>query len=605
MKGDEFMFKKIIQTNWFVIKLPFKISKYNYIFYWIIKLFLSLLPVFNVYIFKLIIDELNLIYTSSIMNEYIWVLLTIYLVNIVIISILENISTYLKSILNDKTKLYIDNLVMEHMAKIDIETFDNPENANKIDVALNSTWSIANRAYWPVDAISYLISFLSACIVFLAYNYILGVIFLVTYIPGAIISFINSKKMDKFSLESVTENREKEYYKSLLIEKEYAKDIRIYNLKEYFFNKYKNTWKTIRFKRNKIFNKGFVLSFLSLLLSYSGLIFIIAYGVSSVIQKKMGIGDLSLYIGMGTQAAVILEYILYDFSSHFKIITPRICLFIEFLKWNPRIYENNGTKINEFESLTFKNVSFKYPNSREFILKDINFTINKGDNVAIVGINGAGKTTIIKLILRLYDVCEGEILVNNVNIKEISLKSLHSLFGVYFQDLTKYSLTLKESVALSEIKNVGQEGKINSALEQGDCINFINELGINLDSELTKVFDNDGVELSGGQWQKLAISRAFFKESQFIILDEPSSALDPIAEDKLFDSIIKLSKGKTSVIVSHRLSNIILSNKIIVLESGKVVEKGTHHELMELNGKYAYLYRLQSSKYVIKGEDNV
>lgn len=599
------MFKKIIQTNWFVIKLPFKISKYNYIFYWIIKLFLSLLPVFNVYIFKLIIDELNLIYTSSIMNEYIWVLLTIYLVNIVIISILENISTYLKSILNDKTKLYIDNLVMEHMAKIDIETFDNPENANKIDVALNSTWSIANRAYWPVDAISYLISFLSACIVFLAYNYILGVIFLVTYIPGAIISFINSKKMDKFSLESVTENREKEYYKSLLIEKEYAKDIRIYNLKEYFFNKYKNTWKTIRFKRNKIFNKGFVLSFLSLLLSYSGLIFIIAYGVSSVIKKKMGIGDLSLYIGMGTQAAVIMEYILYDFSSHFKIITPRICLFIEFLKWNPRIYENNGTQINEFESLTFKNVSFKYPNSREFILKDINFTINKGDNVAIVGINGAGKTTIIKLILRLYDVCEGEILVNNVNIKEISLKSLHSLFGVYFQDLTKYSLTLRESVALSEIKNVGQEGKINSALEQGDCINFINELGINLDSELTKVFDNDGVELSGGQWQKLAISRAFFKESQFIILDEPSSALDPIAEDKLFDSIIKLSKGKTSVIVSHRLSNIILSNKIIVLESGKVVEKGTHHELMELNGKYAYLYRLQSSKYVIKGEDNV
>lgn len=240
MKGDEFMLKKIIRTNWFVIKLPFKISKYNYIFYWIIKLLLSLLPIFNVYIFKLIIDELHLIYTSSIMDEYIWVLLTIYLVDIVTISILGNVSNYLKSILNDKTKLYIDNLVMEHMAKIDIETFDNPENADKIDVALNSTWSIANRAYWPVDAISYLISFLSSCVVFLAYNYILGVIFLITYIPGAIISFSNSKKMDKFSIESVTENREKEYYKSLLIEKEYAKDIRIYNLKEYFFNKYKN-----------------------------------------------------------------------------------------------------------------------------------------------------------------------------------------------------------------------------------------------------------------------------------------------------------------------------------------------------------------------------
>ena len=268
---------------------------------------------------------------------------------------------------------------MEHMAKIDIETFDNPENADKIDVALNSTWSIANRAYWPVDAISYLISFLSSCVVFLAYNYILGVIFLITYIPGAIISFSNSKKMDKFSIESVTENREKEYYKSLLIEKEYAKDIRIYNLKEYFFNKYKNTWETIRIKRNKIFNKGFVLSFFSLLLSYSGLIFIIVYGVSSVINKKMEIGDLSLYIGMGTQAAVTMEYILYDFSLHFKIITPRIYLFIEFLKWNPRIYENNGEKVNEFKSLTFKNVSFKYPNSKDLILKNINFTINKGD----------------------------------------------------------------------------------------------------------------------------------------------------------------------------------------------------------------------------------
>ena len=249
--------------------------------------------------------------------------------------------------------------------------------------------------------------------------------------------------------------------------------------------------------------------------------------------------------------------------------------------------------------IEFKNVTFKYPNSDNVVLSNVSFKINRGEKIAIVGVNGAGKTTIIKLLLRFYEPNEGQILLNGIDIKEYSLSEYRKLFSVCFQNLTTYSMTLRENVALSDIDRASEENEIwNSIFSSG--LEFEKSSEITLDTPLTRAFEDSGFEPSGGQRQKIVIARAFFKNAPFVILDEPSSALDPIAEDHIFGSFSKLCGEKSGILISHRLSNIIMVDKIIYLESGSLLECGTHKDLMALKGRYAEMYHLQADKYDVK-----
>lgn len=276
-----------------------------------------------------------------------------------------------------------------------------------------------------------------------------------------------------------------------------------------------------------------------------------------------------------------------------------------FLEYEEKIPENADGIIpsSEFETLEFRNVSFSYKN--EETIKNLSFTINKGDIVALVGHNGAGKTTIIKLLLRLYDPNSGEILLNGHNIKEYNLKAYRNMFATTFQDFCMFAMTVKENVLMGRTFDNEDEITIK-ALKRAGIYDKISTLPDGINTMMTKEFDEDGIVLSGGQHQKLAVARTFAKESPIKIFDEPSSALDPIAEYELFKNILKEGRTHTMVFISHRLSSVKNCDKVFMLEKGQIIEEGSHDELIKLNGKYAKMYLRQAMNYLaIENEKEV
>ena len=221
----------------------------------------------------------------------------------------------------------------------------------------------------------------------------------------------------------------------------------------------------------------------------------------------------------------------------------------------------------------------------------------------MVGLNGAGKTTIVKLLLRFYEPQSGHILIDGKDISKYSDEALYGMFGVCFQNINKYAMTLRENIGISDVGRINNEADIKAAATAAGADEICAELPDGLDTNLTRRFYDTGSELSGGQWQKIALARTFFRNSRFIILDEPSSALDPVAEDHIFSSFKKMCTDKGGILISHRLSAVMMVDEVVLLKNGRVAERGTHRGLMELDGEYAALYRLQAEKYVKAGGD--
>ena len=256
-------------------------------------------------------------------------------------------------------------------------------------------------------------------------------------------------------------------------------------------------------------------------------------------------------------------------------------------------------------TIEFKNVSFAYPGTEKYVLKNINATFKPSESVVLVGLNGAGKTTLIKLLTRLYDPTEGVICLDGRDIREYDVEALYDMYGIVFQDFGRYAESAAENIEFGDVRRVHDREDVVSAAEKGNSKDFIEALPKGFDTPLTRMFEEDGIELSGGQWQKLSISRAFYKNSDILILDEPTAALDPMAEKEVFDRFAELSRDKITIFVSHRLSSATTAGKIIVLENGEVIEEGTHEQLMALGGKYNLLFTTQAERYIASAEDSL
>ena len=269
-----------------------------------------------------------------------------------------------------------------------------------------------------------------------------------------------------------------------------------------------------------------------------------------------------------------------------------------FLAIEPKIVNEKGIPMPKVpKTIEFRDVSFAYQSSEQYVLRHLNLKIHPREKIALVGYNGAGKTTLIKLLMRLYDVTEGEILYDGVNIKEYDLNEYREQIGTVFQDYVLFGATLKENVLMEEAVTA-DDGKVRKALEESGFKKRLEQLPNGLQTELTTEFAEDGVNLSGGESQKVAISRVFYRSASLMILDEPSSALDPIAEYQLNHSMMKAADRKTVIFISHRLSTTRLADKIILLEHGRIVEEGSHEELLQQGGTYAQMWRVQAGQYI-------
>jgi ATP-binding cassette subfamily B protein len=244
----------------------------------------------------------------------------------------------------------------------------------------------------------------------------------------------------------------------------------------------------------------------------------------------------------------------------------------------------------------FENVGFKYHNSDNWANRNLNFTLHAGEKLALVGENGAGKTTLVKLLARLYDPTEGRILLDGIDLREYDLLELRKSIGIIFQDYLRYQMSFAQNIAVGNIDEVNNRSLIEQSAEKSLASLLVKKLPNQYDQALGRRFNN-GIELSGGEWQKVALARAYMKESQLLILDEPTSALDARAEYQVFQRFAELTKGKTAVLISHRFSTVRMANRILVLDKGKLLEIGSHEELLALNGRYAELFHLQAAGY--------
>ncbi len=339
--------------------------------------------------------------------------------------------------------------------------------------------------------------------------------------------------------------------------------------------------------------------FLARIIQFAVFIYTQFITLSQVLSGKLLIGQFALVFQQSLNLVFSSEEILNQYSS-IAARNKYLDVFFDFLNTEKQITSPPNPKpipkLPKPSTIEFKNVSFKYPKTDRNILKGFNLTIQSGEKIALVGENGAGKTTLIKLLLRFYDTDEGEILINGINIKEIGLEEWHKHVGALFQDFIKYQFTFKENVYFGDLTRQDEEKLLKEAISKSGADKFLDTLPDGIDQIVGKMFEG-GIDLSGGQWQKLALARAFFRDAPILILDEPTSAIDAKAEYEIFENVQKLQKDKTVIIISHRFSTVRNADRILVLDEGKIIEEGSHDKLINKKGLYAELFNIQAQGY--------
>ena len=491
----------------------------------------------------------------------------------------------------------LNNKIFNKAITLDVECYENPEFYDKYQRAANVlAWSY-------FDFVCSCVANIISCVVSLAL--VIGtvtainpvyLIFLLPVVLVFIIETAKSKLVYKRDLEMTTNNRIKAYVQRTVFLKDFSKDMRTSNIFAVLMNRFKGAIDSNVEILRKYGWKLFIYSTVSSLFSeFIPIIGTYAYAAYQfVFTRSLTVSGFSVVL---SSINAVRESTMNIARSFDGLVSMALYFqnLREFFEYEPKI--TSGDKIpGEFESLEFKNVSFKYPSADKYALQDISFCIDKGETLALVGVNGAGKSTLVKLLLRFYDVTDGEILYNGINIKEYDLNKYRNIFGAVFQDYRNFAISVYENVICHECSDE-EKAIAEGALKRSGIWDKISALPKGADTVLTREFDKNGIGLSGGENQKVSAARLFAKDFQFAVLDEPSSALDPIAEYKMYENLIQVTENKTVLYISHRLSSAVLSDRIIVIGGGRVLEQGSHEELMALGGKYNEMFTLQASSY--------
>jgi ABC-type multidrug transport system fused ATPase/permease subunit len=378
----------------------------------------------------------------------------------------------------------------------------------------------------------------------------------------------------------------------------FGKDIRIFNMKKWIESRHAEAMDEYYKGNKKIHNKTFYYEQIYIVTSLIQEVSLYAFLVWKAFEG-MSIGDFILYAGVIRTFVGTLDGI-FGRIAHISKQSLEVCDYREFLDYPDNVICKNPCKLNLIDfnkyEFVFENVSFKYPNKEEYALKNINIKIRAGERLAVVGLNGAGKSTFIKLLCRLYEPTEGKIKLNGVDIKKYSKSDYYKIFGVVFQDIHMFSFTIAENVSMNE-RDRTNDNIVNKSLELAGLYEKVATLKARIETNMLKVIEDDGLELSGGETQKLALARALYKNAPVIILDEPTSSLDALAEYNLYKKFDDLFAGKTSIYISHRLASTRFCDVIILFEHGEITDCGTHDELLVKGGTYTKMFNMQAQYY--------
>ena len=578
----------------------------------------GLMPVIASKISEAVLNELQSQYGlfggsfAEFFGTSVFVLLIIMFSYNILHSILNTLKNTVTRIAGELVVRTVKLEIMNKAKTLDLCSFDLPAFYEKLE---NANREAGMR---PIQILSSTFSMVSAAITLTSYIIILAaelwwaaLVMVIISVPSAIINFHYRRKHFQYMRRRSKDRRQMSYYSDLMVNKDMVKEIRMFGLSETFIGRYKATfdryyagiralilkedmWHVIIAVVSSIVNCGFFAWF--------------AYGV---VAGRYQVGTYTLYAGALSQisaevgALITISATIYEGTLFIDNLTS-------FLKENPTVVpvvpeerkEEGPLKVAHGQSHTieFKHVSFIYPGSTRKVLDDVNLLIRPGETLVLVGLNGAGKTTLLKLLTRLYDPTEGIILLDGQDIRAYDVEDLYSMFGIIFQDFGKYAVNVSENIHFGNIRKEMKEEDIRRAADEADATTYIGRLPGGFDTPLMRIFEDDGIELSIGQWQKLAIARAFYSDSDVLILDEPTASLDPMAEQEIFNQFDRLRSDKTTIFVSHRLSSATVASKIAVLEYGKLIEEGDHRTLMAKRGRYYELFSTQAKRYVTDGE---
>lgn len=491
--------------------------------------------------------------------------------------------------------------LMEKAQLIDLKCYDIPEYFDDFVIAASQSEVMINKAIMSIGRIAAgVFAMLIAGTFILTLNPTVAIFPVIGFIINIITRFIITKLEYQYTIEKQKIGRKADYSKRVFYQPEYAKEIKLTGIEEALMEQYDEAIAEERKMALKYSLKILPPTLINWICTYTFCQFfaVPVYLAYLAIEKQtIKLGEVASLKNATNEIKYRLDQTNYAFVD-FQTVGQFAEKFRRFMDYEINIEGCKGTEpIPENDcTLELKNVSFKYKDSEKYVLRNLNMTIHKGEKLALVGENGAGKTTLIKLIMRLYDVTEGEITFGGVDIRKLDIKAYRAKIGAVFQDFQIYGATLAENVKMDFV-NEQDEDIINNALEKADFGSKLKALEKGIGTELTKEFSENGTMLSGGESQKAAIARIFFRDTSVAILDEPSSALDPIAEYRLNKSMLENAENKAVILISHRLSTTKDADRIILLENGSIAESGTHSELLANGGTYAEMWNVQAEKY--------
>lgn len=596
--------KRILSNNWFILRLSFSAAPF-FMCYMIFEAVKQQALVFleHTYGIKFVLEAAEFRKPFIVVVNFLLIVFAAWAVSFLLSGIYQNLVSQKGLPVIEKR---LRDMMYAKVKELDLECYDNPEYYNEFVLSISEAQNAITRTHQILEAVSGGVAALMINGVFFLKSDWPSIFFILasfglTFIFSQILNKVNFRNR----LEKNPPERKRAYVHRVFYLNEYAKEIRLNpDITGRLFEEFDGSNDKIREVEGKYAKKRTVLRFVSDYLTnnfISDVIYITYLVFRAAVSRAISYS--SVVVLWNTSGG--MKRNLRDIAAAIPQISEN-SLYIEkirnFLNYEQKIISERKLPVPEKQgTLELRNVSFGYTDKDGYILKNINLAIHPDERVALVGYNGAGKTTLIKLIMRLYDPNEGEILYNGVNIKDYDVKEYRKLIGTIFQDYRIFAATVGENVVLDEDEETIERKNrpaVLKALEYSGFRGRLDKLPNSLSTELTTEFEQEGVDLSGGESQKLAIARAFYKDARMVVLDEPSSALDPIAEYQLNKTMLQAAEGKSVVFISHRLSTTRHADRIFMMEQGRVIEEGDHEELIGLKGKYAAMWKAQAGKYV-------
>lgn len=560
----------------------------------------SLIPLATLYVGKLLLDEVITLMKAEKNADlsYLWLFIGLEFSLSILSDIFSRLITLLDSLLGDKTANKTSVMLIRHAATLDLYMFEKATFYDKLERARQHTGArglLLSQAMMQVQDLITIVFLGIGLAVFSPW--LLGIL-AVAVIPSFISETHFNERSYSLSMQWTPERRELDYYRYIAASDQTAKEIKSFDLADFFARRFKELSDNYYEANKRLAVRR--AAFGSLFSSIGTFAYYVAYFyiIQQTLAGILSIGTLTFLAGSFARISGLMQGIMSRFSAIAEGALYLRDLF-DFLALQPEIVSKpNALPIPRpiQKGIVFENVSFRYTGSERWAVRNLNFTIKAGEKLALVGENGAGKTTLVKLLIRLYEPTEGRILLDGIDLKEYNLEDLRKNIGVIFQDYIKFQMKVSENIAIGDITQLHNQPKIEESARKSLASDVIAKLPHHYEQLLGQRFKN-GIELSGGEWQKIALARAYMRDAQLLILDEPTAALDARAEHEVFLRFSELIAGKTAILISHRFSTVRMADRILLLENGMLKELGTHDQLIALGGKYAELFHLQAKGY--------